>query len=230
MASTSTTAQTSSAAMPLPPGSWLRPAYILWTLIGLMYVYVLVHDESFLIHSNDPEWEHIQSFKWWLLPHGLAGACALFLAPLQFSDRMRKRFTKLHRVMGRFYVGAVFLAAPAGLYIQYFEERMGVPRSFTIATAVDAGLWLLATSMALAFILKGKVQQHRQWMTRSFACALIFLEVRLVGGVTGWEQLGNAAVETIVWACVACAFPIADLVLQWQDSNRARPIPAKARG
>ena len=159
-----------------------------------------------------------------------SGACALLLAPLQFSDSLRKRFTKLHRVRGRVYVGAVFVAAPIGLYIQYIEERLGVPRSFTIATAVDASLWLLSTSVAMVFILKGKVQQHRQWMTRSFACALIFIEVRFIDGITGRENLGLAAVETTLWICVACAMPLADLVLQWQESQRARPIPVRSQG
>lgn len=227
---TATTAQSFAGKMASQPSSWLRPAYALWAFIGLMYLYVLLHNESFLINRNNPEWEHIQSFKWWLLPHGVAGACALFLAPLQFSDSLRKRFIQLHRVMGRIYVGAVFVAAPIGLYIQYLEERLGIPRSFTIATAVDGGLWLLSTGVAMAFILKGKVPQHRQWMTRSFACALIFLEVRFIDGITGRENLGLAAVETTLWICVACAIPLADSVLQWQDSRRARPIPVRAQG
>ncbi len=78
---------------------------------------------------------------------------------------------------------------------------MGGPRSFSIAAAVDAVLLMTTTGIAFAFILKGKVQQHRQWMTRSFAVALVFLEVRVILGVTGWEKLGIAATETVVWAC-----------------------------
>ena len=74
------------------PLRWLRPKYLLFGFIGLMLAYVLVHDESFLINAKDPEWLHIQSFRWWLLPHGLAGACALVLGPMQFSDRLRQRF------------------------------------------------------------------------------------------------------------------------------------------
>ncbi len=81
------------------------------------------------------------------------------------------------------------------------REAMGGPRSFSIAAAVDAVLLMTTTGIAFAFILKGKVQQHRQWMTRSFAVALVFLEVRVILGVTGWEKLGIAATETVVWAC-----------------------------
>ncbi|HSY92373.1 MAG TPA: DUF2306 domain-containing protein [Candidatus Binatus sp.] len=202
--------------------SWLRPKRFLWGTLGLMLAYVLYHDESFLVHPKDPAWQHYESFKWWLLPHGIAGACALLLGPMQFSDRLRDRFRRFHRVVGRIYVAGVFVAAPLGFYIQYFQERMGNPRSFSIAAAVDAALWMTTTGIAMVFILKGKVLEHRQWMTRSFAVALVFLEGRVIGGVTGWENLDIRATETIVWACLAFSMLFADLVLEWQGLGRQR--------
>src|SRR5271157_2545197 len=125
-----------------PRASWLRPKYLLFGFIALMLAYVIPHDEGFLLHPKDPLWQHYESFKWWLLPHGMAGACALLLGPTQFSDRLRDRFRQLHRVVGRIYVASVLVAAPLGSYIQYFQERMGDSRSFSIAAAVDAALWM----------------------------------------------------------------------------------------
>ena len=211
----------STSTLVLKPGLRLRPKYLLFAVVGLMIAYVVPHDESFLVHPKDPMWLHYEPFKWWLLPHGIAGACALLLGPMQFSNRLRNRFRKLHRVVGRIYVAGVFVAAPLGLYIQYFEERMGDARSFSIAAAVDAALWMTTTGIALVFILRGKVQEHRHWMTRSFAVALVFLEVRVIGGVTGWENLDAHANETIVWFCLALAILSADIVLQWQQIGRS---------
>ena len=208
----------------LKHSSWLCPRYLLFAAIGLMLAYVVSHDESFLVNPGDPIWQHYQPFKWWLLPHGIAGACALLLGPMQFSDRLRVRFRRLHRVVGRIYVVGVFVAAPLGVYIQYFKERMGDPRSFSIAAAADATLWMVSTGIAMIFILKGKVHQHRQWMTRSFAVALVFLEGRVIGGVTGWENLDAHANETIVWVCLAFSILSADLVLQWQELERQRSV------
>jgi len=220
-------ATVSSAALPLQRVSWLRPKYLLFAFIGLMLAYVLRHNEHFLIDAQDPNWAHIHPFRWYLLPHGIMGACALLLGPLQFSDRLRQRFAKFHRVVGRFYVAGVFIGAPMGLYIQYFEERMGGARSFSFAAGTDAALWMLTTAVAIFFILKGKVQQHRQWMTRSFAVAIVFLEVRVVGGVTGWERLGPSAIETMVWMCVAFSLLFADIALQWRDFSLSRAVPAR---
>jgi uncharacterized membrane protein len=208
----------------LKRSSWFRAKYLLFAAIGLMLAYVIPHDESFLAHPKDPLWQHYEPFKWWLLPHGIAGACALLLGPMQFSDRLRQRFSQFHRVVGRIYVAGVFLAAPLGSYIEYFQERMGGARSFTIAAAMDAVLWMVTTGIAMVFILKGKIQEHQQWMTRSFAVALVFLEGRVIGGVTGWEDLGVHASETIVWACLAFSILSADLVLQWQKLGRSPSV------
>jgi uncharacterized membrane protein len=226
----STSAQPSTWAKSLQRRSWLRPKYLLFAFLGLMIAYVLRHDEYFLIDATDREWQHIQTFRWWLLPHGIAGACALLLGPMQFSDRLRQRFTKLHHIVGYIYFAGVLIAAPMGVYIEHFEERLGFARSFTIETGFQGGLWIVTTAIALAFILKGKVQQHRQWMTRSFCTGpLIFLAVRVIAGISHWEELGPHVIETIVWSCTASSIFVADLILQGQELYRTRPIAAKAK-
>ena len=184
--------------------------------------------KSTLIDPADGEWMHIQSFKWWLLPHAIAGACALILGPMQFSDRLRQRFIGVHRAVGRLYVTGVFIAAPLGVYIQYLNEPLGFARSFTIETVFQAGLWMLTTGIAFAFILRGKVQQHRQWMTRSFGTGpLIFLEVRVIFSV--FNVSDPHSIEIVVWACTASSLFVADLVLQVQEILRMRPRTATAR-
>ena len=219
-----------TAHTPSQRPSWLRPKFLLFTFIGFMYVYVLWHNESFLINSADPEWPHIAPFKWILLPHGLAAACALLLGPFQFSERLRRRYTKLHRVMGRIYVGGCLVGAPIGIYIQNFEtvhmfNNDPVEFSLTISTVFDAAIWMFCTIMALAFIWQRKTQLHRQWMTRSFACAIIFLDVRMVQGIF---NIDDKFTEIIVWSCVACAVPLADLVLYVEEVLRTRAATAKA--
>lgn len=203
-----------------------RAKYLLFAAIAAMYVYVLWTNEMFLVDHKDPEWQHIEPFKWILLPHGLAAAFALFLGPFQFSDRLRKKYAKAHKVMGYFYITGAFLGAPMGLYVQWWLERLGEPRSFTIATAVDAGLWLLATGLALYFILQRKFEQHRRWMTRSFSCALIFLEVRLVFTAFGMDPQKSA--EVLVWTFVALGYPIADVILQIEESLKQKARTARA--
>jgi hypothetical protein len=74
---------------------WVRGKYLFFAFFGLMLGYGFWHNESFLFNAQDPEWQHIATFRWYLLPHGIAGACALLLAPMQFSDRLRRRFANV---------------------------------------------------------------------------------------------------------------------------------------
>jgi len=204
----------------------LRAKTVLFALIGAMYAFVFVTTESFLWDKTSPEWAHIAPFQMWLLPHGLAAAFALLLGPFQFSERLRRKYLIVHKTFGYLYIAGCYIGAPLGLYIQWIEEKLGnFSHNFTIATALDAGIWIFATTMALIMIRTKRMQQHRQWMIRSFACALIFLEVRTI---LVFFQLPETAAEAVVWACVAAAFPIADLVLQVDELLRQKSRAARA--
>ena len=208
----------------------LRAKYVVFSMIALASLYVLYHNERFLIDSNHPAWQHYGPFKWWLLPHGIFGAIVLLFAPLQFSERLRQRYTKAHRVMGRLYVVGALGLAPLGAYIQYYQERMGAPRSFTILGIVDAAMLMGTTLLAFVFAFRRKIALHRQWATRSYAVALVFIAARFVMGTTGWETLGVEIVQAIIWSCLALSVPLADVAIHWRElrsSNavRVRPTP-----
>lgn len=200
-----------------------NPKHALFACIALMLIYVLFHNEHFLIDRTNPAWPHYRVIGRWLLPHGLLGATALLLGISQFSTRLRTRHAQVHRALGRTYVIAVSVVAPLGAYIQYLnEEQIGASRSNTFAAVIFASLWLLATWMAFWCIRNRRIEQHRQWMSRSLAMALVFLEVRVIEGLTGWETLGPGVDAIVVWSCVALGYPLADVVLQVQENLRAR--------
>ncbi len=208
-----------------------RTKYLVFALIAAMAAYVLYHNEYFLLNSAAPVWKHYEPFKWWLLPHGLAGASALLLAPMQFSDRLRGRFTALHRVTGRIYVVCALLLAPLGAYIQHLDEAQGASWTFTVETVIQASLLMITTGIGFVFALKRMIPQHRQWMTRSYAVALTFIEIRVILGVPGWDQPFNWAVtETVVMACVASSVLVGDIANQWYELRTARRRSSASRG
>ena len=206
----------------------LKAKYVVFSFIAIATVYVMQHNERFLIDSKHPAWQHYGPFKWWLLPHGIFGAIVLLFAPFQFSERLRQRFTKAHRVMGRFYVIGALGLAPLGAYIQYFQERMGAPRSFTMLGIVDAAMLMSITIIAFVFAFRRKIALHRQWATRSYAVALVFIGARFVLGVTGWEKLGVEMVQAVIWSCLAIAVPLADFALNWRELRSRSAAGVKA--
>jgi hypothetical protein len=207
----------------------LNAKYVVFSMITVASVYVLYHNERFLVDSAHPAWQHYAPFKWWLLPHAVFGAIVLLFAPLQFSDRLRQRFTRAHRIMGRLYVLGAFVLAPLGAYIQYYQERVGAPRSFTVLAIVDALMLIGATAMAGLFAYKRKIALHRQWATRSYAIALVFIAGRFVLGVTGWEVLGVEIAQAIIWSCLALSVPLADVAIHWKDLRSTVTVPVKSR-
>jgi uncharacterized membrane protein len=206
---------------------WFRARHFVFGFIAVMAAYVLYHNERFLIDWTHPVWQHYQSFKWWLLPHGLTGACALILAPLQFSERLRQRFTKLHRIAGRVFVASVFVFAPLGAWIEVINGTG--PDSMIVLSVVDAALVMITAGIGFLFALKRMIPQHRQWMTRSYACALVFFEGRFIIGITGWDQpLDYAILEPVLWTCLAFAVLIGDIANQVYELQSARPRPLAA--
>jgi uncharacterized membrane protein len=200
----------------------IRPKYLAFTFVGIMMAYVAVHNESFLVNWKDPIWEHYKTIKWYLLPHGVTAAFALLLGPLQFSDRLRARYTKFHRVSGRIYVAGALIGGPLGAIMQAVEG----PDRWVVLSVVDASMLVATTSIALMFILKGNITQHRNWMTRSYAVTLVFLGGRFFGGIAGLD--GNEPMLlAIIWSCLALSLLVADVGIHLQDLMRKRPA-AKA--
>src|ERR1051325_4348671 len=206
----------------------LKAKYVVFSIIAVATVYVMYHNERFLVDSQHPAWQHYESFTWGLLPHGIFRAILLLFAPFQFSDRLRQRFTNAHGVMGRFYVIGARGLAPLGAYIQYFQERMGAPRSFSVLGLVDATMLMSITIIAFVFAFKRKIALHRQWATRSYAVALVFIGARFVLGVTGLEKLGVEMVQAVIWSCLAMSVPLADFALNWRELRSRSAATVKA--
>lgn len=208
--------------------SWLRPKPAVFTAIGAMTLYVLYHNERFLIEPDNPIWRHYAEIAFWLVPHAIAGTCALFLAPLQFSERLRKRYTTAHHVIGRTYVIGALVLAPLGAYGQYLAEGSGGPREFTTLAIVDAVMLMTTTLVAYLFAIRRRITLHRQWMTRSYAVALVFFEGRLLAGLLGTEANVNALMATI-WSCLALSMVFAELANSFYDIKVNVRAPASLR-
>ena len=78
---------------------------------------MISHNERFIIDPQSEDWRYFQAVRWWLPVRGLAGVLALFLGPLQFSNRIRQRHLRQHRIVRRCYVGGVPMAAPVAIYV-----------------------------------------------------------------------------------------------------------------
>jgi hypothetical protein len=207
----------------------LRSKNLVFAVIAAMMGYVFWHNERFLIEPLNPIWQHYRDLGLFLLVHGMAGGSALILAPMQFSERLRTRFTKLHRIVGRIYVVGALVLAPAGVWVAYLDYSLGVfpSRSLLTESFIQAAVLMIPTAIGFIFALKRMIPQHRQWMTRSYAAALTFFAIRLILGVTGWGQ-DLYMLEIVVWSCTASAILVGDIVNQVYEIQSMRRRPSRA--
>jgi hypothetical protein len=75
---------------------------------------------------------------------------------------------------------------------------------------------MTTTLVAYLFAIRRRVTQHRQWMTRSYAVALVFFEGRLLGGLLGIDTNVNATMAAI-WSCLALSMVFAELANSFSD-------------
>jgi uncharacterized membrane protein len=188
-------------------------------VFGLMTVFVLLTRDRTLLDSHSFLRQRYAAIPWLMLAHGVPGALALFLGVFQFSNRLRRRYLQLHRVMGRIYVGSVAIAAPVAVVVSI---SLPIP-TLTMASVIQATGWLTTTATALYCIRTGRIQQHREWMMRSYPFAIVFVVVRVFVAIPVIARMGELGLTTVVWSVIATACFLPSFVIAWQALAASRP-------
>lgn len=182
---------------------------------------------SVILYSEIPlllqmkERTYLKTIPWLIIPHVLCGVTAFLSGPLQFSSRLRRRYPKFHRVLGRIYVSSVFIAAPLAIIMSNHRHD---PRAvhFVAANIVQAGTWILTTAAAFLTARNRYIQHHREWMIRSYAVTFTFVGTRVLQPIPAWNRHSEAgfAIEIIVITFMAILIP--DIVFHWRELTTPR--------
>lgn len=155
-----------------------RGSTIAWALMGLLAVGISLFSYRYLfwIGPLAPNVIANPHAHPWLVVH-VAGACtALLVGSFQFLLRVRDRFPKWHRWVGRIYVAAC-LTGGAGAIPIALTSTAG-----PVATAGFGGLaigWLVTTVRGWQLARERRFVEHRRWMIRSWALTLAAVTLRL---------------------------------------------------
>ena len=199
-------------------GSSIQAKHFVWVVFGLMTLFVLLTRDRTLLDAHSFLRQRYAPIPWLMLAHGVPGALALFLGVLQFSSRLRQRYLQLHRVMGRIYVGSVAISGPVAVAVAI---SLPLPTLF-MATLIQAVGWLTTTATALYCVRTGRIQQHREWMMRSYPFAAVFVVARDILPIPAIERMGVLGVATVVWSVIATACFLPSFVIAWQALTASR--------
>ena len=202
-----------------PSSTRSRFKTVLWIFLGLTALFVFITSEVLLV-TDYPMYHayrlQVIADRHLLIPHTLAGTFALLIGPINFSSRIRQRYLKLHRVLGRIYVIAVFVGAFTGIALA--TGRPGLP-----GTSMQAAAWIVCTTAAFITARNRQIIQHRQWMARSYAVTFTFVSSRVLNlWPRYWSHLGDSLSAVGVIAFTLASLLIVDIGLNWRELTTRR--------
>lgn len=167
-----------------------------------------------------------------LLLHLAGGALAITTGLVQIWLGLTGRTGPLHRSLGRIYVTAILIGSAGGFYL-----ALTIPGHLAYASGLFmlACAWLLTTGMAVHAIRTRRIEQHREWMLRSYTVTFAFVTYRLVSmWLRQWipvqpDPVADEVDATMAWACWAVPLLVAEPLIQWRSMHRQRSGAARIR-
>jgi uncharacterized membrane protein len=144
--------------------------------------------------------------------HIFGSAVALALGPLQFIASVRAAYPRLHRWVGRLYLGVGVLGGGlAGLFMAFYAFGGQVAR---LGFGCLALAWLYTGLHAYRAIRVRDVVAHRRWMVRNFALtfAAVTLRLWLPTAIIAGAPF-EVAYPVIAWLCWVPNLLLAELLL-----------------
>jgi predicted membrane protein DUF2306 len=179
-------------------------------IVALLFVhgfalrYVLPSDATFGIYESRREW---------LTIHVFAGILAIFLGLVQFWLALNGNYGVWHRVLGLTYIMSVVLSSGAAIYLAAHTDFGWV---FSTGMMVLAFVWIFTTGVAVVAICRALIEQHKEWMIRSYVVTFSFVFFEAILQVLDLAKLGNTTERLIVasWSSWSVPLLITEAILQ----------------
>ena len=209
-----------SVQRPLASTSWLK-ALGLCTLSLVALYFLHKYAARYYLNYNPSQFAAYWPRRITLLTHISGGVVALLTGPWQFSARLRKRYLRLHRFMGRTYLIAVAIGGTAALRLAA-TTTFGWAWGFGVAMLAMA--WLITSGMAFYAIQQRQIRVHREWMVRSYVVTFAFVTFRYLIDFQPTRNLRpmQDLILTSIWACWTVPLFAAEVILQLRQMGRAQ--------
>lgn len=196
---------------------WLnRIAWILLIAIGGWFL-ISVASRYFLF--TEAVYERFWSVRWWVLGHVAGGSVALIIGPFQFWKRFRAKNLQLHRTMGKIYLMAILIGSICA-FVMCATTALGISWQWALSLGSLGIAWVITAAMAYRMIRLGRIQQHKEWMIRSYVVTFAFVTFRIlliIGLVSGLGEFSDVA-PAMGWASWAFPLFITEVALQWSKN------------
>jgi uncharacterized membrane protein len=169
-----------------------------------------------------------------LIPHLVGGLLAITAGLVQIWLGLTNRVGTLHHVLGRIYAAGVLIGSIGGFYLAL---TIPGPLAYAAGLFTLCVAWIITTGMALYSIRTRRIEQHREWMIRSYTVTFAFVTFRLLSyWLRRWLHMPESDVADqldtlLAWACWAVPLLFAEPLIQLRSMRkRVRVSAALNRG
>jgi hypothetical protein len=157
----------------------------------------------------------------WLMLHISGGLVALLTGPIQLWLGLANRGLSWHRRMGTTYMAAVGVGAIGGYYMAFNTDFGWL---FGASLAGLATAWLATTGMAYLAIRRSLIEQHKEWMIRSYVVTFAFVIFRVIFPALQATQIGTPFEQLAAagWLCWTLPLLFTELFLQGRKILRVQ--------
>ena len=217
------------AALPKPRHAVYRPGLVIIPLAALLATAFFLAVALPYLALDPRVLARYGSRGGWVLIHIAAGAVALLTGPVQLWLGVSRRAMRVHRRLGRAYVTSVGISSAAAFYLAA-HTSLGWVFAFGITGLGIA--WVVTTTLAIAAIRRGFIQQHREWMIRSYVVTFAFVTFRAMWSALQAAGLGTQQEQLAAssWFCWALPLLVVETVLQGRKIFGQREPGADALG
>ena len=187
---------------------------ILSTLtILLIGYYVITRAFPMLIATEENYGAYFFPRAIWLFPHVALGIIATIIGPFQFIPKIRNKYLKVHRKLGRVYIVCVIVS---GLFGMYLASTSDVNLPYAVGLFGLGFVWAVSAIMAFISIKNKKIDLHKDWMIRSYVITFAFVSFRFVEDILTALKIGTYEEVLVLmsWACWAVPLFIAEIFIQ----------------
>jgi uncharacterized membrane protein len=169
---------------------------IFWSVLILLSAYFFY--DNAIVYFFGYRNPRFSENKFWFVIHIVGAACSLFLGPIQFWKSIRTGYPRFHHIAGKIYIIGSLVAALTAFRLAVNFDCVGCRYSL-IPLSI---LFFATTSLAWYSILKRNIIAHKQFVVRSYVCALAFVFVRLDNVIPAIQRIFDPIKSDDVFAVV----------------------------
>lgn len=195
---------------------------VVWLVLVALSAYYLWRAVTFRFLTPGRLGPDLFNKQLWYVAHLAAALAVLVGGPLQFIPSLRAKRPRLHRLIGRWYVGGATVAALTAIYLGATIEYEGSRLPIVLLGL----LWLFFTLAAWRSAVARNFSAHRLFMIRSYGLALVLVWLRVMFDFQDWlffyvkdEAMRDATRE---WASWVVPLLVLELWLSWVPLLKAR--------